>query len=146
MNVGNILKVADAIEQASVPGLGFNMDHWKSTGSYRDQSGRDCGTTACICGWAATVEHKHLSDDETYMTFGQSYFGLDQQATERLFLYFTDDADEIVNNRNEVTPEQAVRTLRILAITGKVDWEAAMKPADPVMPSLPTPVTSKVRA
>ena len=59
MNKENILKVADAIEQHSIPDLGFNMSIWVGIGSlYEDKSGHKCGTVGCIAGWATTVKNQ----------------------------------------------------------------------------------------
>jgi len=55
MNRENILRVADAIEQHSIPDLGFNMNQMLGEAAPHnpDQTGRSCGTVACIAGWAA---------------------------------------------------------------------------------------------
>src|SRR6478752_5592852 len=66
MNVESILKVADAIEQHSVPGLAFHMNY-----TYEDDKdevertqarspdqvrmGSECGAIACLIGWTNTV-------------------------------------------------------------------------------------------
>ena len=146
MNVGNILKVADAIDGRVVPDLGFNLQLPFRTGG-QDYSGHSCGTVACIAGWASLVEGRHIDDATSWrkevMPWAQTYFGLDEAAANELMAPMS-----IILTRRFPMPsdKDAVRCLRNLAITGKVDWEAAMKPADPVMPALPAPVASKVRA
>jgi hypothetical protein len=137
MNIGNILKVADAIEQASVPNVGFNMTAWISEASPEmpDRSGRNCGTVACVAGWATIVALGRETDDSPW-DVGQSFLELDAPTAGDLFLpnYDTEDKRHAMTS---ATPADAARVLRNLAITGKVDWEAAMKPADPAMPALP---------
>ncbi len=54
MKAKNMLAVADAIEKATTAkkvAVGFNMGDWKST-TATDQTGHNCGTTACIVGGA----------------------------------------------------------------------------------------------
>jgi hypothetical protein len=137
MNVGNILLVADAIERASVPGLGFNMGGFvgRVTDTFPDLSGRSCGTAACIAGWTVAVHRngaipEQNQPDIDYETDAGVFLGLRDTDTEALFFPagFTNDIH---------TPEMAIRCLRNLAITGKVDWELAMKGDEPVLPPLP---------
>jgi hypothetical protein len=61
-----LLYVADAIEKHTVPDLGFNMGAFMSSDHLEvDLSGHDCGTTACIAGWAAIVLNKDGSPNST---------------------------------------------------------------------------------
>ncbi len=122
MNVENILRVADAIEQHSIPDLGFNMELYGKSAAiqHEDRSGHAYGTTACIAGWTAVVggfrKAGQLSDreGEEIKEFSESYFGINEGDGDELF------APSI--NRDDVTPAQAVRTLRHLAATGEVNW------------------------
>lgn len=113
VNAENILKVADAIEQHSIPDLGFNMGvvHGNANPGLRDLSGHNCGTVACIAGWTHQVFKTggHTISPAGYV------LGLNEQESEALFLPegWADD---------EIGPQQAVRTLRHLAATGEVDW------------------------
>lgn len=149
MNVGNILKVADAIEQASVPGLGFNMRTFgRGSGPLPDKSGHDCGTVACVAGWTYAVATAEIPEDRRSLVppVASKFLGLTGDEAQSLFLmsgggFGTYDTDFA----NAILPEHAVRCLRILAITGKVDWAAAMKGDEPVMPPLPVK-TKRVRA
>lgn len=141
MNIGNILKVADAIEQVSVPGLGFNMScgiesagHTIWRGPRSDNSGRGCGTVACVAGWTCVVlADRDTSCDQPWVDVrvdAQGLLDLSDVLANALF-------EPARGLRSSVTDEHAVRCLRNLAITGKVNWEQAMKPADPAMPALP---------
>ena len=114
MNVENILKVADAIEQHSIPDLGFNMAEWHSK-AYEDapdRSGHDCGTVACIGGWTEAV----LNNGKEFPSWEDvgACLGLGAIDSEQLFF------GNGCNTRT--TLAQAVRTLRHLAATGKVNW------------------------
>lgn len=147
MNVGNILKVADAIEQASVPGLGFNLrlPYRKVLGE--DCSGRSCGTVACIAGWAAVVEGHAITTTTSWggdiLPWAQLYFGLNDREAGDLMAPLS----IILFGRLPMpTDKQAVRCLRNLAITGKVDWEAAMKGDEPALPPLPVSKSLTVTA
>lgn len=133
MNVENILKVADAIENHKIPWLGFNMEDYVST-DLDDKSGHNCGTVACIAGWAAAVNNLEskvppnpnrtrrgeiLGGDivwaEESVQVGAEFMGLDYGQYEELF-----HPSEC--NWETIDPEKAVRTLRHLAATGEVDW------------------------
>ena len=155
MNIGNILKVADAIEGATVPDLGFYMGAWIGKDGDADRSGRGCGTTACVAGWAFVVENgfEPREYEDNVCAIAAQYFGLDSDTADCLFVPTADwldkdnwDPETFRFPITDATPEEAARVLRNLAITGKVDWEAAMKPADPAMPPLPVralPLASK---
>ncbi len=151
MNIGNILKVADAIQAAELVAqdIGFSMGSLGGPPEAHcvDLSGHSCGTVACIAGTAVAVlegvevfrKFRLYSDERAAPLLGLTRVGLfDGQAGA---LFFPNEAC-----RNEITPMHAARALRILAITGKVDWIAAMKTDEPIMPALPTPVTTRVTA
>lgn len=129
-NVENILKVADAIEKHSIADLGFNMgevvdqsDEWT-----KDLSGHDCGTVACIAGWAISIEHglangrealNFYLDEPFGLASAGAFLGLEPETWQTLFLGVGAPA-----SLDAIEPDQAVRTLRSLAATGKVDWTA----------------------
>lgn len=119
MNKDNILKVADAIEQHSIPGLGFNMRKYfcpTDVDHNPDLSGHTCGTTACIAGWAIAVRDGGNPTDFNgpWLYDAAEFMGLwkDEQATKDLML----------ETNNTITPAHAVAVLRHLAETGEVDW------------------------
>lgn len=137
MNISNILKVADAIEQASVPGLGFNMNQvlCEAHPENPDHTGRHCGTVGCIAGWAFVLATGQMEQGRygAAKAMARNWLGLSERDAERLF--YPDFGLEV--SYRSITQPQAARALRNLAITGKVDWEAAMKPAEPDLPPLP---------
>lgn len=146
MNVGNILLVADAIEQARVPGLGFNMANWKATATQwrPDLTGHSCGTVACIAGWTCEVLGTPMITDMSQRNYDRYHEAgdiLGLSVADQLELFLPDHPgcsyDSCDDDHQPILPEQAVRCLRNLAITGKVDWEAAMKGDEPVLPPLP---------
>jgi hypothetical protein len=118
----NILRVADAIETHSIPGLGFNMGAYigPATEHAKDLSGHRCGTIACIAGWTYAVRNK-VQSPEPVPTLDFDYdaegvwLGLNDDLTHDLFHGYS--------NSRLVKPAQAVRTLRHLAATGEVSWE-----------------------
>lgn len=119
INVENILRVADAIEHHSIPDLGFNMfDYTMDAGDLAhfgvsDMSGHNCGTTACIAGWALAVRDEgKLPDVEDYHAEAANFLELPLRTSEALFLHWNDGT----------TPAEAVAVLRHLAATGEVDW------------------------
>src|SRR5882724_1413925 len=124
MNKDALLRVADAIEKHEIEDLGFNMNRFV-TSSAHDQSGHYCGTTACIGGWAIAVQENITGTEllEQQMSSedrAQKYLELSDDEARTLFLgrppgtFFCD-----------VTPAQAVATLRYAAKHGVIDWDAA---------------------
>ena len=135
MNTANILAVADAIEQHTIPWLGFNMGPFFSPAEERvygsiDQSGHDCGTVACIAGHAAVlmcgvkVEPQSTAEadevfDGVFLREAAGWLGLahGSEKTKDLFFAYSSGCD-----RCSISADQAVRTLRHLVATGNVDW------------------------
>jgi len=118
MNVENILRVADAIEQHSIPDLGFNMARWYGDGEF-DRSGHECETVACIGGWAM-----HLLSDRNVgahdfddVDHAARLLGINRATSTDLFY-----ALGCLTSFDEITPSHAVAVLRHLAKTGEVDW------------------------
>jgi hypothetical protein len=129
MNVENILKVADAIEQHSIPDLGFNMLWLKSeVGGDADRSGHNCGTVACVAGWTIAL---FGSRGDGFMEAGQ-HLGLPRSKYRPLFYPGTglDEDEADTHPAWGATPAQAASCLRHLAETGEVDWDRAIKAAE----------------
>ncbi|MGV8950113.1 MAG: hypothetical protein ACOH2M_03345 [Cypionkella sp.] len=121
VNAENILKVADAIEQHSIADLGFNMGGWVSiaTSAAPDMSGHNCGTVACVAGWACAVILNDLEATESMdMADIGALMGLDGDQSFDLFIGQRREEPDL----KLVSQDQAVRTLRNLAVTGEVDW------------------------
>lgn len=122
MNRENILKVAQAIEDAAKPDakpeFGFNMAGFRAIrGYWPDRTGHDCGTTCCIAGWAAGTG----GDGWQIEARARERLGLTISEANRLF--FAEDAEgNISTDLEKVEPAHAVAVLRHLAETGVVDW------------------------
>ena len=105
-----------------------------------------CGTTACIAGWAVTIAGIPIvSKDDTPFSFDEvaaDLMGLDYQTQGRpLFFAMGKEDTEVphspdtlhrrVVERNargtwtmpDITPQEAVRVLEILRDEGVVDWD-----------------------
>lgn len=129
MNAENILKVADAIENHSVPGLAFNMGFeylsmeakpsWMRASVDQRQMGEKCGAVACFIGWTNSVFHAE-SPLQSSKSAG-AYLGLDEEQYSQLFYPSVDNGWPNVRYES-VTPEQAVHVLRHFAATGEIDW------------------------
>jgi len=143
MNKERILQVADAIEQHTIPWLGFNMGPfiYSAEGTAKaiaekspelewslDRSGHECGTVACIAGHAAIIMADLKAPLETeaqvdefaqgsFIREASEWLGLEAGPAHKLF--FGDGAETY---RAHIPADQAVRTLRHLAATGQVDW------------------------
>lgn len=125
MNKENILFVADLIEKQPKTEIhsksGFTMEFYV----------HDCGTPACIAGWAVAANRGMGGNDDIRSAAGEKstirtvseeareYLGIDEEVGEALFLGFESRID-----LRKITPMQAVDVLRNLAETGEVDWQA----------------------
>ncbi len=138
MNVERINAVADAIEQHTIPWLGFNMWNYLSDAAQMEYSGlkdhteHNCNTVACIAGWTNAVRYNvSRADRDTFIDdsgaadwLGLSY--LDEENSQANDLFYAHNhpayAEHGIEAWKDITAEQAVRTLRHLAATGVVDW------------------------
>jgi len=127
MNVENILKVADAIEQHRIAGLGFHMNYLVSStrgALIEDKLGiKDCGTVMCIAGWASAISGRK---DNPAFYHARDFLGIDPKTSRHLF-YAANHPDSEVGEGplDDITATQAVAVLRHLAATGEVDWTIA---------------------
>ncbi len=124
MNVQNIIRLADAIESHEIESLGFNQAAWLSFSGYDDQSGHNCGTVACIAGWAARIALGRQPDPygnrhESISAIAAEWLELDETLADELFIAYG-----LWKNLDKVTSAEAVQVLRELAATGKVNWTA----------------------
>lgn len=133
VNRENVTKVADAIENHSIKWLGFNMDSWleKASDRYasgRDKSGHKCGTVGCIGGWTDVIRLNLTEDSDHDQVLNlpdhesAAFLGLSAREGASLFHPYE------IRDWTKITPAHAVRVLRHLAETGKVDWSQAGAP------------------
>lgn len=132
MNIERINLLADTIEQHRIPDLGFNMSsfaNWAQSAN-DDRSGHSCGTTACIGGHAVALATRESL--ESLIAADGITKGRHLHDEARDWLEISDDqAHQLFYSSpcgvsfSDVTPQQAVNTLRHLALTGYVDWEKA---------------------
>lgn len=131
LNKDNILAVADAIEARTRVGIGFTMDYFIVERRYiagareippaEASKEEDCGTVACIAGWCNLMNGK--SETTGTFRFASKWLGLAAAQHDELFFASNHpDWDENTEVLSAISAEQAVRTLRNLAETGKVDW------------------------
>lgn len=137
VNRENILKVADAIENHSIKWLGFNMASWfdadaRHPWSPKDNTNHNCGTVACIGGWAGVLAMGKKTEKSAAKALANlnetrihEFLGLETEVARSLFL----PSHKVVGKWSDITPAQAVRVLRHLAETGKVNWRKAGKGA-----------------
>ncbi len=129
MNRENILAVADAIEKHSIPDLGFNMADFFGAG-FNDRTGRRCGTTACIAGWAHALKNGEGAIASFVIPSEiADWLGINEQAAENLFYASNYPMNERYIEADwfsNIAPDTAVSVLRHLAETGEVDWDRAL--------------------
>lgn len=110
----NIITVRDCIRE--LPAKQFNM------GCVIDEE--ECGTVACIAGWASMVLGCD-AERETHLQAAARHFGLDYDYARRnLFI-----PNGSVSRAYSATPAQAVLVLDHLLNTGDADWRVAFKGA-----------------
>ena len=123
MNRDRVIQLADAIENNSIPDLGFNMEYYialpDDTNNIADRSGNNCNTVACIGGWIA-----HIAEPTSVESFRDAGEWLDLHFMEANKLFYADGIgfDHHGIPLEEITPQDAVKVLRNLAETGNVDW------------------------
>lgn len=127
MNKKAILALADKLESHSIPGLGFNMGQWYGHSSV-DRSGRECGTTACIAGWACELHTRKTNVPRWIIT--KRGYGV--AARKMLDLSSTQSVKLFLGHPDGMTMDSvplwcAVNVLRLLAETGRVDWDLAYR-------------------
>lgn len=141
MNKSRILAVADAIEQHTIPWLGFNMHNYITNTTVPrdylivDHTGHNCKTVACIAGWTnalrldlkETFDTCSFSDDSgaaQWLDISREEDANYESVMTRLFYAHNHPGYEIHSTKiwRTITAEQAIRTLRHLAETGNVDW------------------------
>jgi len=134
VNKANVLRLANAIEGHALD-LGFNMTFWvtrvgRDSSTHHgdeivDHSGHNCNTVACIGGWVdaliladagAPISRSAIEDVPSYD--GKDFLDL----TPEQFFQLTSPKQKIAGPWEDITQEKAVRVLRHLAETGKVDW------------------------
>lgn len=124
MNKNRLLILAKLLEMAArndaTPKLGFNMGSYGSSGS--DRTGHNCGTVACIAGWAVVafrpdIEIADLPSNFRISSEAADLLGLDRMDASNLFLPPL--------NLWKSTPLQAASVLRHAAKTGVIDWSVA---------------------
>lgn len=123
MNVERMLRVADMIEKAEVEGLGFNMATFYGHGAI-DRSGRGCGTTACLAGWATIkfLNEKRLFNSDyilcDHFSIAKDYFELTHGEACELFGDYTP---------YHSTHCEGAAQLRRAALTGEFSWPSKRK-------------------
>ena len=111
MNIENIKLVRDHI--ASLPPERFDMRHFNAA--------RECGTEACIAGWACAVLGMMPDGEFGYVRTTARVFGISRE--DSWALCWPDDGESPVWDAS--TP-QAVRVLDLLMETGEVQWDRAL--------------------
>lgn len=112
-----ILDLADIIENDRLPLVQFNMNHWAIN---NPELHPVCGTTACIAGYAVIAAYGNLDTKLFNLKTGCS---ISSEAA-RILGLDPFQAHSLFNTHYHATKEQAVKTLRKLAATGRVSWQS----------------------
>lgn len=139
MNTENLDRLIEAIEKENLTFLGhdviFDMGQWVG---YRHK----CHTFACIGGHCEILSlspEQIIVLDEESPSFGDIYspyklsgvvnfLGISEVEASRLCYMKDFNGDYFVNRYEEVDSEHALKVLRHLRETGKVDWSVAGLP------------------
>ena len=120
--INEIIRNLRKVEKVdTIENVGFNMVHYacEDTEDYKEQH---CGTTACIAGWAV-----FLRDPKKFrQCVANASEGEIHDIAANLLRLNAAEADDLFIPEGpcltDVTPEQAIVTLKKLRDTGKVDW------------------------
>ena len=85
-----------------------------------------CGTSACIAGWAMLMYSENPEDGGNAMYEGQRLLGLTSGQARKLFLAYEPDGNQIA--MGNITNQQAINTLERLLATGEVRWDLRNTP------------------
>ena len=98
----------------------------------KDAAGNDCGTPACIGGWAAALSVDGRAPENVLMPIegtwaaeaGQRWLGLTDQEAYQMFQShpYTPDGEEMDEDQDQPTCAEALAMLRHAANTGEVVW------------------------
>lgn len=138
MNRENLERTIAHLENLP-PELGFEMSRYINKGyddaPVFDYKGDECGTAACIAGHIALLESG--GDDEKVWDredgpkgLARKFLGLTHDQAELLFIPHHTDLTPVNavkrNTLSDVTLPWAIRTLKHLLETGKIDWRATV--------------------
>lgn len=127
-----------------LPAARFNMGNFSETvdGYDTDLSAyevrHNCGTTACIAGWAEAL----FTNSNCISHDGEAtrLLGLSHVAASLLFYANADNEDDGAETYWDATPQQAANVLDHLIRTGEVDWSKADGSAEGVAPQVVQPI------
>lgn len=131
----------------ALPPSRFNMSYFSHAPADDEHDLRatrirsDCGTTACIAGWAVALFT--YSDVADGMGVASTLLGLPIDVAEPLF-YAGMDLDTDRGGEWDATPAQAADVLTHLLATGEVDWAVA-KPRPSEAATTVQPIREKLK-
>lgn len=138
MNKERLQKVIDAIKSVKDGDpLGFNMDMWIGLADpdfpeHCDKTGHECGSVACIAGWAHSLSQPEVKLGELLEgdseVEGRKWLDLNHEEAQRLFLGGVGKYDDGWDNFEAlvelglVTQADALKVLEHTVATGDIDW------------------------
>ena len=139
MNVENINKLADALEEVQVvsPAL-FNMGAWGENMDIPiNKRGRpgisrieDCQTVGCIGGWTRFLFAEFGNIFKWPGKFADEFLGLDENEHKQLLLPGPDTLQHFGRvHYKDITIPMVVKVLRNFAATGFVNWDLVLEEA-----------------
>ena len=126
MNKTFVRRVATALLNAELATrkrgtkIGYNQAAFGVRGyCFPDQTGHDCGTTACIAGWAVALDGLNPLKVYNVAKRARKLLGLTDNQAAELF------SGSVISKAHGPTSQDAALVLYNLAETGKVDWNVA---------------------
>lgn len=116
MNKERILDLADIIENDRLPLVEFNMMNWALQ---RSDIHPECGTAACIAGYAVCAAHGNKWAKERAERKCGAFI---PRVAQRILGLGNVQATNLFHGSTTRDRSLAARVLRHLAKTGKVDW------------------------
>lgn len=121
MHTQNMLLIADLLERNEPPAPFDSFD----MGTYGVPLPQNCGTPACIAGWAAAVAEgdAHVPGQDTHNA-AASFFGLTPWKADYLF------CAHMPKYTSQITTKAAAHMLRRWSAGHAINWEQAIEDCD----------------
>lgn len=137
VNKANVMRLAKAfatkeLATRETDRIGYNQELWEAS-KLHDFSGHECGTTACVAGWAIhLLAPDRIDEARAYGSYGpiaQDLLGLDDYQRQVLFSAGANPNAHRRLKDGAVATCTVAAVLKNLAHTGEVNWRKAAKEA-----------------
>ena len=127
LHLANVIETLEPLHPEEVIELEANTPDFQAIDAFSmAQFYYECGTPACIAGWADFLWSADHTDDFHTGERARDILGLEEDLSHELFepafVYGEVDIGAFDYEKEFISPERAAAVLRNLANTGVVDW------------------------